>query len=97
MLLAEQLSHWRKESLKTWIVKTTGLWKRLKTTDIPIHAIRKGEVPGIHEITYESDVDTISIKHDAKSRAGFALGAVIAAEFTAGKKGFLGMDDMLKF
>ena len=67
------------------------------TTDIPIHAIRKGEVPGIHEITYESDVDTISIKHDAKSRAGFALGAVIAAEFTAGKKGFLGMDDMLKF
>ena len=68
-----------------------------KTTDIPIHAIRKGEVPGIHEITYESDVDTISIKHDAKSRAGFALGAVIAAEFTAGKKGFLGMDDMLKF
>ena len=68
-----------------------------KTTDIPIHAIREGEVPGIHEITYESDVDTISIKHDAKSRAGFALGAVVAAEFTAGKKGFLGMDDMLKF
>ena len=42
-------------------------------TDLPIHAIREGEVPGIHEITYESDVDTISIKHDAKSRAGFAL------------------------
>ncbi|MBE6300812.1 MAG: 4-hydroxy-tetrahydrodipicolinate reductase [Parabacteroides distasonis] len=68
-----------------------------KETDIPIHAIREGEVPGIHEITYESDVDTISIKHDAKSRAGFALGAVVAAEFTAGKKGFLGMEDMLKF
>lgn len=66
-------------------------------TDLPIHAIREGEVPGIHEITYESDVDYISIKHDAKSRAGFALGAVVAAEFTAGKKGFLGMDDMLKF
>lgn len=66
-------------------------------TDLPIHAIRKGEVPGIHEVTYESDVDYISIKHDAKSRAGFALGAVVAAEFTAGKKGFLGMDDMLKF
>lgn len=66
-------------------------------TDLPIHAIREGEVPGIHEITYESDVDYISIKHDAKSRAGFALGAVVAAEFTAGKQGFLGMDDMLKF
>lgn len=68
-----------------------------KESDLPIHAIREGEVPGIHEITYESDVDTIVIKHDAKSRAGFALGAVIAAEFTVGKKGFLGMDDMLKF
>ncbi len=66
-------------------------------TDLPIHAIREGEVPGIHEVTYESDVDYISIKHDAKSRAGFALGTVVAAEFTAGKKGFLGMDDMLKF
>ncbi|CAK7045785.1 MAG: 4-hydroxy-tetrahydrodipicolinate reductase [Parabacteroides sp.] len=66
-------------------------------TDLPIHAIREGEVPGIHEITYESDVDYITIKHDAKSRAGFALGAVVAAEFTAGKKGFLGMEDMLKF
>lgn len=68
-----------------------------KPTDLPIHAIREGEVPGIHEITYESEVDTICIKHDAKSRAGFALGAVIAAEFTAGKQGFLGMDDLFKF
>lgn len=68
-----------------------------KATDLPIHAIREGEVPGIHEIRYESDVDTISIKHDAKSRAGFALGAVVAAEFTAGKKGFLGMNDLFKF
>ena len=54
-------------------------------------------MPFVKEKFRVSDVDTISIKHDAKSRAGFALGAVIAAEFTAGKKGFLGMDDMLKF
>ena len=66
-------------------------------TDLPIHAIREGEVPGIHAVLYPSDFHYISIKHDAKSRAGFALGAVVAAEFTAGKKGFLGMDDMLKF
>lgn len=59
--------------------------------------IREGEVPGIHTVIYESDVDTISITHDAKSRMGFALGAVIAAEFTCGKKGFLTMQDMLKF
>ncbi|OUO52701.1 4-hydroxy-tetrahydrodipicolinate reductase [Parabacteroides sp. An277] len=66
-------------------------------TDLPIQAIREGEVPGIHEIVYESDADKISIKHDAKSRAGFALGAVLAAEFTAEKKGFLGMNDLFHF
>lgn len=66
-------------------------------SDLAIHCIREGEVPGIHEIVYESDADVISIKHDAKSRKGFALGAVVAAEFTKGKKGFLGMKDMLNF
>lgn len=62
-----------------------------------IKDFREGEVPGIHTILYESDADIISIKHDAKSRKGFALGAVLAAEFTKGKKGFLGMKDMLSF
>jgi 4-hydroxy-tetrahydrodipicolinate reductase len=61
-----------------------------------IHAVREGEAPGTHEIRYESEVDGITIRHEAKSRAGFALGAVLAAEFAAGKKGFLGMDDLLK-
>lgn len=73
------------------------LEKKELPTDLPIHAIREGEVPGIHEIIYDSDADSIRIKHEAKSRAGFALGAVIAAEFTAGKKGFLGMDDLFHF
>lgn len=68
-----------------------------KKSDLAIHCIREGEVPGIHEIIYESEADIISIKHDAKSRKGFALGAVVAAEFVKGKKGFLGMNDMLKF
>ena len=62
-----------------------------------IKSIREGQVPGIHTIRYESEVDSITITHDAKSREGFALGAVIAAEYTSGKKGFLGMIDMLKF
>lgn len=66
-------------------------------TDIAIHSIREGEVPGIHEIFYESEADIISIKHDAKNRKGFALGAVLAAEFTHEHKGFLGMNDMFKF
>ena len=65
--------------------------------DLLIHAIREGEVPGIHEVRYESDVDSITIRHDAKSRAGFAFGAVLAAEFTAGNKGFPGMKEMLRF
>lgn len=66
-------------------------------SDLAIKSIREGEVPGIHTITYDSPVDSITITHDAKSRAGFALGAVVAAEFTARKKGLLGMCDMLKF
>lgn len=65
--------------------------------DLTIECFREGEVPGIHEVIYQSIADTISIKHDAKSRIGFALGAIMAAEFTYGKKGFITMDDMLKF
>lgn len=65
--------------------------------ELAIVSKREGTVPGIHEIIYESDMDIISIKHDAKTRRGFALGAVLAAEFTAGKKGLLSMKDLLPF
>ena len=65
--------------------------------DLQINAFREGDVPGIHTIKYESDVDSIELSHRAKSRKGFALGAVVAAEFTANKKGFLGMEDLLPF
>jgi 4-hydroxy-tetrahydrodipicolinate reductase len=68
-----------------------------KETDLAIRCIREGEVPGIHEVIYESEADILSIRHNSKNRVGLALGAVIAAEFTKGKKGFLGMNDMLKF
>ncbi|MBE6299376.1 MAG: 4-hydroxy-tetrahydrodipicolinate reductase [Bacteroidales bacterium] len=68
-----------------------------KSTEIGITSIRRDEVPGIHTIKYESEVDTITITHDAKSRAGFALGAVVAAEFIKDKTGFITMQDMLKF
>ena len=64
---------------------------------IRIKDYREGEVPGIHSIVYESEVDSIKITHDAKSRKGFAQGAVLAAEFTKGKKGFLCMQDMLGY
>ncbi|MBP5742634.1 MAG: 4-hydroxy-tetrahydrodipicolinate reductase [Paludibacteraceae bacterium] len=65
--------------------------------DVAIKAVREGEVPGTHIIHYDSDVDSITIKHEAKSRAGFALGAVIAAEFLAGKKGFYDMKSIFDF
>lgn len=64
---------------------------------IPIEAIREGEVVGIHTIKYESDADSISITHDAKNRSGFVLGAILAAEYTAGHQGFLGMSDLFPF
>ena len=75
-----------------WVKET-----ETKPTEMAIKSIREGQVSGIHTIRYESEVDSIEITHDAKSREGFALGAVVAAEFTAGKKGLLGMQDLLKF
>ena len=59
---------------------------RLKIKDI--ESIREGEVAGIHTVVWDSEIDTISISHSAKSRKGFALGAVIAAEWMKGKIGW---------
>lgn len=64
---------------------------------LPINSVRRGEVPGIHAITYDSPADSITITHDAHSREGFALGAVLAAEFTATRDGLLTISDMFKF
>ena len=61
---------------------------------LPITSYRRGEVPGIHSITWDSPADCITITHDAHSRRGFALGAVLAAEFTASHSGLLTMDDL---
>jgi 4-hydroxy-tetrahydrodipicolinate reductase len=62
-----------------------------------IVALREGKVPGTHIVSYDSAVDTITIKHEAKSREGFALGAVVAAEFLVGKPaGFYSMVDLIK-
>jgi len=70
------------------------------TTDpklLRIDNIRRGEVPGIHTVRYDSEADLITITHDAHSRKGFALGAVLAAEYTANHQGLLGMKDMFAF
>ena len=62
-----------------------------------IDSIRRDEVPGIHTVKYDSEADCITITHDAHSRKGFALGAVLAAEFTAQHQGLLTISDMFKF
>ena len=61
-----------------------------------IETIREGEVPGTHIIRYNSEIDEISIKHKAFKRDGFALGAIVAAEWLVDKKGIYSMDDVLK-
>ena len=62
-----------------------------------IDAVRRDEVPGIHSVTYTSEADSITITHDAHSRRGFALGAVLAAEYTAKHTGLLSTDDLFDF
>lgn len=64
---------------------------------IPICSIREGIVPGTHTVTWDSEIDTISLKHEAKNRKGFALGAIVAAEFIYSKKGIFTMNDVMGF
>jgi 4-hydroxy-tetrahydrodipicolinate reductase len=77
----------RKEGVGQTEATETGL--------IDIESIREGTVPGTHTVRYESDTDRIEIGHVAHSRQGFALGAVIAAEWMVGRQGVFDMDDLL--
>jgi len=75
---------------KGWKLDTTD-----DTTEIPIIAKRIADVPGTHTVAYNSNVDSIEIKHTAHNREGFALGAVVAAEWIIGKTGVFSMKDVL--
>ena len=77
--------------------KLTGQSENMEKTDLPISAIREENVPGTHLISYTSEIDTLTIEHQAHNRKGFALGAVIAAEFIHKKQGVYTMSDILKF
>jgi 4-hydroxy-tetrahydrodipicolinate reductase len=77
---------------KSWVGKKTG-----KAEHLYIGSFRIDQVPGTHIVKYESPIDDIEIKHTAHSREGFALGAVMVAEWAQKKKGILSMDDFLKF
>jgi len=78
--------------IKKWELDGTG-----NTDVLPIHAIRRDTVPGTHNVTYTSEIDDIEIIHTAHSRKGFALGAVVAAEYIHDKKGIFTMKDVLRF
>ncbi len=86
-------------SLAEGIIKNTAkeAWQLDGQGDavVPIHAKREEDVKGTHEITYSSEIDTISIKHEAHSRDGFAKGAILAAQWLQNKKGVFGMKDVL--
>ena len=75
---------------QTWSMSGKGPKEELK-----IESKREGSIPGIHEIHYDSEHDEIILRHSAKDRRGFALGAVMAAEFLKNKKGFFSMEDLL--
>lgn len=70
---------------------------KVAPNELPIASIRRDEVPGIHSISYDSEADKITITHDAHSRKGFALGAVLAAEYTKDHTGLLTTSDLFKF
>jgi 4-hydroxy-tetrahydrodipicolinate reductase len=67
----------------------------VKPHELLIESYREGDVTGLHKVKYESLIDSIEITHDAKSRYGFAKGALLAAEWIVGKKGIYTMDDIL--
>ncbi len=75
---------------KKWVNKPTDI-----ENEIEIISVRKDKVPGTHLVKYESDIDSLEIRHTAHSRKGFALGAVMAAEWLIGKKGCFSMTDLL--
>lgn len=80
------------KSKSSWVNHVTD-----QQSELGIISERIDEVPGTHDVTYSSPVDTIKISHVAHSRQGFAQGAVLAAEFMVGKKGVYSMDDLLNF
>ena len=66
-----------------------------RNEEIPIESIREGEVPGTHTVVYDSEIDTLTLTHEAHSRKGLAVGALVAAEFVVGKRGCFTMKNLL--
>jgi 4-hydroxy-tetrahydrodipicolinate reductase len=79
------------ERKKIWVNRPA-----VSPEELQVTSVREGEIPGIHTISCESDSDKLILRHEAKGRKGLAIGALLAAEWLLGKKGFYGMNDMLR-
>jgi len=71
------------------------LERRIKDSELQITSTRGGSIPGTHRVTFDSEVDSLVLEHSARSRAGFAEGAVMAAEWVHNQRGFFNIDDMM--
>jgi 4-hydroxy-tetrahydrodipicolinate reductase len=76
-------------------IVTDKLTRKIEPNELHISSTRVGTIPGTHEVLFDSAADTIEIKHTTRTREGFALGAVLAAEFIIGKKGLYSIDDLM--
>ena len=87
------------ERKSSWVNEVVGQQNDVvtKPNELLIESHRIEEVPGTHTVIYSSEVDELEFKHTAHSRAGFALGAILAAEWVHGKKGFYSIQDMFDF
>ena len=77
-------------------IVTEELKRRIRPDELHISSTRGGSIPGTHIVGLDSAADTIELKHTARNRQGFALGAVMAAQWISKKKGFYGIDDMME-
>jgi 4-hydroxy-tetrahydrodipicolinate reductase len=89
LVIAEDIVEGLSRKLK-WVEGPAG-----SLSELGLSSQRFGQVPGTHEVNYDSAEDTITIRHTARSRDGFAKGAILAAQWLIGKKGYFGMEDML--
>jgi len=81
----------RKQSLVS-----DSLNRRIEDSEIHISSTRGGSIPGIHRVSFDSEVDTIILEHSARDRGGFADGALLAAEWIYGRKGLFSIDDLMQ-
>ena len=77
-------------------VVTQELKRKIEPNELHISSTRAGSIPGTHIVGFDSAADTIELKHTARSRQGFAAGAVLAAEWIQGKKGVYDINDLMK-